>query len=507
MPNNRNAQHDDGLEEFHPSPYRDESYDHETPQEHFCNYCDRLVDTDVENPVLPVIVQGVYYHQNCWTSSQMLNMPSEYDHYHDVQCPVCTQEISDSHHVHIHGLGAIVHRYCVRNRLNRLVCDCGSLTLDMRIINGRYTCGPCYDNRLVTCLRCGTERRIMDGMTLANPHNSCSGYVCHDCRESMVTCPRCYRLFEPSSTTGLTDGRCLSCFNMDTPQRRVHRYNLKPKPRFHGKATIQYGLELEVDGFPSDEHKHLGLGLLYKAEKGESSFYIKTDGSLNNGYELVFHPRELGSWYNYHKKLSALTSAIQSAGGKSFSTSTCGIHVHRGITDISSYHIVKMSYLLGKFRRFTRAAAMRGSCHYSHEVNLLNLEHKADPHKIIELFKMSKMSASHRRHSVDRYLQLNFQNENTIELRIFKGNLNVEAILGCVMFFDRLVEFTRKQTIKSMENMNEKEIIGLFSMFCKTMTTRSTLGKRKNNEFARVSDAVTGRLERRLAQALETLND
>lgn len=106
----------------------------------------------------------------------------------------------------------------------------------------------------------------------------------------------------------------------------------------------------------------------------------------------------------------------------------------------------------------------------------------------------------------DRYTQLNHINKNTIELRIFKGNLNTTTILSSIMFFDRLVEFTRNQTIKAMDNMTQEDMINLFNGFCKTLTTKATLGKRSNNAFTKVSQAVTSKLTERLSRPINRSN-
>jgi hypothetical protein len=278
----------------------------------------------------------------------------------------------------------------------------------------------------------------------------------------------------------------------------------------HGRAPFQYGIELEVDGFSSRDAQAIATRLLYDVEKGETSFFLKRDGSLSEGYgfEIVFHPRELSSWYSYEKNLAGITKAVEKAGGKSYNTSTCGLHVHRGRDDISSYHIVKMSYLLAKFNKMTRAAALRPPNHYCKEASVLDgsTTRKANPGHLKRLHYEVKQEPRWRQMHCDRYTQLNHINKNTIELRIFKGNLNTTTILSSIMFFDRLVEFTRNQTIKAMENMSQEDMINLFNGFCKTLTTKATLGKRSNNAFTKVSQAVTSKLTERLSRPINRPN-
>lgn len=472
---------------------------------HYCEFCGDLESmgrtTDIINDA------GEHFHGRCFTLYSLNQMPVNHDSMQDTfaRCLACNGMRTDAEHVDTF-LGPI-HSSCLRTRIGRLVCaGCGAFGTQFEMVGVMYLCPSCKSSMPLKCNNCGASHSIDEGMVRIHETED-RGYLCPGCAAEMVRCVRCRQLTK--STGKNTDGLCLPCFVRSNPVRRIHRYNLKPKPKFHGKDTKrQYGLELEVDAFPTNDHNRFGLGLLYKAEKGETSFYIKSDGSLNNGYELVFHPRELSSWCSYEKKLQLLTEAIGTADGRSFNTGTCGIHVHRGVEDISGYHIVKMSYLLAKFRKLTRSIALRDPNHYAQEVRIFHSdsERSVDPRSVYNLFQQTKMSPRDRRYNVERYLQLNFQNENTIELRIFRGNLNVTTILSCIMFFDRLVEFTRKQTIKAMEQINEPDMISLFDGFCKTMTTRSTLGKRKNNAFAIVSSQVTDRIGERLGRALRNNN-
>lgn len=471
----------------------------------YCDYCGNIHWMDQEPDITDE--DGRRFHSRCFTINQLNLLPMQPDHDHDhrsddqATCLACNGLRSDAAHIDT-GLGPI-HRSCLRTRVERLVCSrCGSFGANFPIVQGIFLCPTCIETRPVQCTSCGVNARINEGMVRVHETDD-RGYICPDCAQGMFRCKACRCLVKTKGKN--TDGLCLPCFVRTKPSRRIHPYNFKPKPRFHGKEKVQYGLELEVDGFPSRDHARFGTGLLYQAEKGETSFYIKSDGSLNNGYELVFHPRDLMSWWNYEPKLTKLTESIQTSEGKSFNTSTCGVHVHRGNNDISGYHIIKMNYLLSKFRKLTRTIALRGPNHYSCEVGIIDEnteDRKVDCYRIKSLYNLTKRDAHYRRYNVDRYYQLNFQNENTIELRIFKGNLNVTTILSYVMFFDRLVEFTRKQTIRSMEQITENDMISLFNGFCKTMTTRSTLGKRKNNNFTKVSAKVTERISSRLDHAL-----
>jgi len=447
-------------------------------------------------------VNGSPVHLSCFTVNQLVRRPAARNHHHAEICPVCGYAVMDDAHLDLPG--GPVHQGCVRytSRSRRaIICStCGSLDLDniMADENGDWLCPSCYGERTAACSECGREHRIVE---MRQVHQTSRNFICDECANKYRTCSRCGRMHIPVSTT--TQDLCLDCFIRTKPGKPIRNYHCKPAPKFHGKHPHQYGLELEVDGFKGQQFQKLATRLLYQVEKGETSFMLKVDGSLRegHGFEIVFHPRELASWYSY-KNIEDITKAVELAGGKSYNTETCGIHVHRGRKDITAYHVVKMTYLLARYRKLTRAVAMRPPVHYAKEPKILKSNGELDPAKLLQIAYEVRQPHEWRKYHCDRYVQLNHINEHTLELRIFRGNLNPQSVLSCILFFDRLVEFTRNQTIKSMEKMSEVDLMKLFNGFCQTMTTKATLGKRSNNAFCRVSKAVTDRLADRINRAI-----
>lgn len=89
---------------------------------------------------------------------------------------------------------------------------------------------------------------------------------------------------------------CRECYDEECGKSQyIHEYGYKPEPVFYGDSNRYFGVELEIDGAGKDDdyaEELLNIG----NESGEH-IYIKSDGSLNDGMEIVSHPMTL----DYHK--------------------------------------------------------------------------------------------------------------------------------------------------------------------------------------------------------------
>ena len=94
---------------------------------------------------------------------------------------------------------------------------------------------------------------------------------------------------------------------------------------FHGKGLRHFGVELEIDDggtVNSNAEKLLDI-----ANKDAENLYIKTDGSLDEGLELVTHPMTLDYHLNEMPWAEVLRKA-RSMNYLSHAAGTCGLHVH-----------------------------------------------------------------------------------------------------------------------------------------------------------------------------------
>ena len=111
-------------------------------------------------------------------------------------------------------------------------------------------CNSCYDDYYTTCECCG---RII--------HRD---YANYDDDDDCAYCDRCYEERQNSS---------------------IHEYNYKPEPIFYGDSKRYFGVELEIDeGGKNSDNADTLLGI---GNRIAEHIYIKSDGSLSDGMEIV----------------------------------------------------------------------------------------------------------------------------------------------------------------------------------------------------------------------------
>lgn len=222
----------------------------------------------------------------------------------------------------------------------------------------------------------------------------------------------------------------------------VTRYNsagFRPIPKFIGEGPF-YGIELEVDQVPGKTFERDAcireLGRLIVESRG--TFYLKSDGSLHNGIEIVSHPISIYEW-DKQTWLGEACQLVKDFGGGSFNTETCGLHVHRGKKDLTDIHLSMLVVLFIRlqpyFERFAQRRA-NGYCHYAFFDEKGN-QGKLNGKVIYKTVKDAKGAA------VNRYQAINLQNIETIECRIFRGTLFTSSILAYIHFLHLLCEFVK----------------------------------------------------------------
>ena len=194
--------------------------------------------------------------------------------------------------------------------------------------------------------------------------------------------------------------------------------------------TAYYGVESEMErrkDCPSDiaervhnlMHKHIPFALL------------KNDGSLSNGFEIVTAPATLNAHKKYWKPFfDSGDKAINHL--KSWNTDTSGIHVHISKSALSQNNIGKILVFINdeKNEDFINHIAGRNSNQWA----------RKSPKKI----------SDGTRTDTDKYEAVNTSHRNSIELRIFRGNLTRIGFFRVLEFVDCLVNFVKNTTPRKL---------------------------------------------------------
>ena len=272
--------------------------------------------------------------------------------------------------------------------------------------NGRYYrdyhyCSTCYDNYYYECDDCGAEAWDGDG---------------HHCED-----------------------------DDDEQGSAIHSYSYRPSPYFFGTGQYYLGFELEVESRRNSRYEGAQLA---QDELGGHA-YMKDDGSLNDGFEVVTHPHTLFSYqtdFNWD-----FVSKLKTAGFRSWNTETCGLHVHVSRTAFGKG--------VSPWGREDREALILNK--QAHELRFMKLiyDNQRQVERIAGRSNNSYATFSDKGRLVHklksgyqndgRYSAVNTQNDNTLEVRVFKGSLRKERVLSALEFVAASVEYTRDLKVTS----------------------------------------------------------
>ena len=224
--------------------------------------------------------------------------------------------------------------------------------------------------------------------------------------------------------------------------------------------TPYYGIELEVEKRSSaDENTASKIAECFQYDiPGMSEFaLLKSDGSLSNGFEIVTAPATLNAHRKYWEKFFK-SEVIKEV--KSWNTDTTGMHIHISRTAITNLEQGKILLFINakKNEEFVNHIAGRSSDQWA----------KKSDKKITDCLQSS-----------DKYEAVNTSHRNTIELRIFKGNLARLGFYRVLEFVDALVCWSKNTSIAKLsyldflKYMEQPEIRSQYPIFYGWLTRKS----------------------------------
>ena len=258
----------------------------------------------------------------------------------------------------------------------RICANCGAEHPidDIYQVEGDWLCEDCTDRLTAICDHCA-ERFYEENIVEDDTHTLCD--YCFD--EYYVRCEDCGRIIHRDRVywDGDDNAYCMSCW--DEHCEVIHEYSYTPDLVFHGKGLRHLGVELEIDDggtVNSNAQKLLDI-----ANANADNLYIKTNGSLDEGLELVTHPMTL------------------------------------------EYHLNEMPW--AEVLRFSRRTQSQMNCWAARYG--------------IRLTPSEQMS--HAKNScAGRYTAVNLTNADTVEIRMFRGTLKLNTLKATLQMVNHLVE-------------------------------------------------------------------
>jgi hypothetical protein len=300
-------------------------------------------------------------------------------------------------------------------------------------VDNQSWCESCWENESFTCNRCDyCVNSNRDGGT-----NVGDEYWCEDCVSNNATyCDECDEYY--------LDGR--GCENCGGGDGKVHQYSYKPNPIFHGgnDNNLYMGFELEMSYGDESDNYRSAIPDVLPLEQADVC-YLKSDSSIEGwGYELVTHPHTLGA-YERATDLWNYIESCRTKGARSWDTTSCGLHVHVSRTAFKSgAHTHRFLSLIYRNPREMMKLAGRKNSRYARFDDV----YKPDEWGIPQFNLRDKVHAGG---FTERMSAVNTNNDYTLELRFFRGNMKREGIMTALELSHASVEYTRNMSVSDVK--------------------------------------------------------
>jgi hypothetical protein len=193
--------------------------------------------------------------------------------------------------------------------------------------------------------------------------------------------------------------------------------------------------------------------------------YLKHDGSLNSGFEIVTHPMSHDFFKHEAGDFFAVLEALRTQSGirvKSWDTRTCGLHIHISRTGFNGgAHMHRFLNLVYSNPEFYSTLAGRTSDQWAKFTDIYQREYarNAEGERIYHddgtgyeiTTKRTFMHKLDRNRNSDRYSAVNTNNRETLEMRIFRGTVNGDTIKAQLDLAHASVEYTRTLTVQDIQ--------------------------------------------------------
>jgi hypothetical protein len=347
-----------------------------------------------------------------------------------INCDGCSNEMSQDDSFTTGG-GEVVCSDCVR--LCEYCESTGTTNDEWYNVDNQSWCESCWENESFTCNRCDyCVNSNRDGGT-----NVGDEYWCEDCVSNNATyCDECDEYY--------LDGR--GCENCGGGDGKVHQYSYKPNPIFHGgnDNNLYMGFELEMSYGDESDNYRSAIPDVLPLEQADVC-YLKSDSSIEGwGYELVTHPHTLGA-YERANNLWNYIESCRTKGARSWDTTSCGLHVHVSRTAFKSgAHTHRFLSLIYRNPREMMKLAGRKNSRYARFDDV----YKPDEWGIPQFNLRDKVHAGG---FTERMSAVNTNNDYTLELRFFRGNMKREGIMSALELSHASVEYTRNMSVSDVK--------------------------------------------------------
>lgn len=329
-------------------------------------------------------------------------------------------------------------RYCA-------LCHCELSADEDYECNGEQLCESCWEEHTTTCDHCGETIWANDSVS------DDSTTLCQCCFDDHYRrCEECGRIINDSDAYWSGDyPYCASCY--DELDNEIEEYSFKPDPIFYGEGTRFFGVELEVDCAGKDDDNAARI-------KGQANLrcehiYCKSDGSLDDGFEIVTHPMTL-DYHLHDMPWAAILHEAVRLGYKSHMTSTCGLHVHVNRDSLGESRD-EQEEVIERILFFVEthwAELFTFSRRSSYSMNRWAARYGIEKTGKAILDKAKKGSAG-------RYAAVNLCPYQTIEFRLFRGTLKLNTLLATLELVNHIIDIALTMSEEEIEQQSWSDFV------------------------------------------------
>lgn len=287
----------------------------------------------------------------------------------------------------------------------------------------------------------------------------------------------------------LTQGLCHKCWNAKQAFR-VNNYSYQPptmkyytKPQLYTENGSKFkglGIELEVDG--SGERCKMSEMV---QEMLRNEVYIKHDGSLNKGFEIITYPHTEKSFYDMPWEQTLLS--LIKHGYRSHDIKTCGLHMHISRSCLTKKQLQYLIYFfeknkedLLKFSRRDKEHAEKWASFYTDKDTYRHANGNFEGKPLTLQLCKQIIETYDNKHNHDlRYHAVNLQNRNTIEFRLMRGTLNYATFMATINFLLTIIKNSKKITDETVDDI---------SVWLKGISAKTKLYLKKRKCFGYTSE-------------------
>ena len=284
----------------------------------------------------------------------------------------------------------------------------------------------------IKCRRCGKRVKIEFDPTDDNDPNLVmdrDNFLCLDCRKRRFITP--YHRYTPP----------LKFWKTDLPE--------------DSDNNLYFGFELEIDcGGETDAIAAKIVDTMNPDSENPNHpwfMHVSHDGSLESGMELISMPATLAYHKAKQEDYEQLFDWLKDQGYRSHDTKTCGLHFHFSrafFGDKESAAVTKLLYLTERFWDELSIFSRR-------DYQSLSRYAKKNDCSPTDMFRMWNKTQEHEGH----YYAVNITNENTIELRMFRGTLNINTFMATLDLVNAIVHAAKEKTPLELQTMSFTDLL------------------------------------------------